>query len=66
MKKLLLILMSLLILAVSSFGQAVYTTVTATLIDSSSQLWAGATVIASLRPAPNNPAVPLIMASYNR
>src|SRR5208337_1511307 len=59
MRRLLLILTSLLILVVSSSGQAVYTTVTATLTDSSTQVWAGATIIASLRPAPNNPAVPL-------
>lgn len=59
MKKLLLILTSILILSVSLFGQAVYTTVTATLTDSSTQVWSNATIIATLRPAPNNPAVPL-------
>jgi hypothetical protein len=51
--------MSLLILAANLYGQASYTTVTATLTDSNSQIWSGATVIATLRPAPNNPGLPL-------
>jgi hypothetical protein len=58
MKKLLLILTNLLITA-ASFGQAAFTTVTGTLVDSSGQVWSNATVIAQLRPAPNNPALPL-------
>lgn len=37
----------------------VFTTVTATLQDSSLQTWANATIIATLRPAPNNPGLPL-------
>lgn len=53
------VVLMILLSAVLSCGQAVYTTVTATLVDSSSQIWANATVIASLRPSPNNPAVPL-------
>ena len=58
MKKLLIFLTSLLALVLNSPAQT-YTTVTATLVDSSSQVWANATVIASLRPAPGNPALPL-------
>lgn len=55
------VLYSLLIISLSllSHGQASYTNVTATLVDSSAQTWANATVVATLRPAPNNPAVPL-------
>src|SRR5579859_642557 len=36
-----------------------FTNVTATLTDSSAQIWSNATIIVSLRPIPNNPGVPL-------
>jgi len=57
--KRLLIVCSLFLSSVFCYGQASYTTVTATLQDSSLQTWANATVIATLRPAPNNPGIPL-------
>jgi hypothetical protein len=62
MKQLFIILMSLLVLTISAvncYSQASYTTVTATLTDSSNQVWSNAVVIATLRPAPNNPSLPL-------
>lgn len=40
------------------FAQS-FTNVTATLTDNTAQVWTGATVTVSLRPAPNNPGVPL-------
>src|SRR5579859_4804455 len=58
MKKLLILLTSLLLLNINSLAQH-YTTVTATLTDSSAQVWTNAIVIATLRPAPNNASAPL-------